>query len=237
MQVDINIEQSHQFELERVLLVYRSNRVVYVSQHGVDYDRENRPRLRAGTPLKASFLRTLARDLQGTLLPEILPETVLARTEQLLCWWTPAQRRPMFFGGTQKDLADISGHIFPQPPLLWLVREQQLYLRALTENVRPSAGTRLYFAPFWNMSESGILCQGSMRSPRVSTIASMKRWETSFYESEFTHGNVGRVTRHEGGFEGLWRSLSGKEEFPVDSLIALEETLEGYLKRIAGNHG
>jgi hypothetical protein len=37
------------------------------------------------------------------------------------------------------------------------------------------------------------------------------------------------LTRHPGGFEGLWKELAGKEEFPLDSLIELPETVEDFL--------
>ena len=43
-------------------------------------------------------------------------------------------------------------------------------------------------------------------------------WERGFYESAFTHANVGRLTRHEGGFEGLWSNLADKRRpFPVET--------------------
>jgi PRTRC genetic system protein B len=84
-------------------------------------------------------------------------------------------------------------------------------------------------APYWNVYDTGSVCLGSMRAPDASTVASIPQWEQSFYESEFTHGNVGRLTRHSGGFEGLWKGLSCKEEFPIDSLIALPETVGEFL--------
>jgi len=40
---------------------------------------------------------------------------------------------------------------------------------------------------------------------------------------------VGRLTRHAGGFEGLWKELAGNEEFPIDSLIELPETVGEFL--------
>jgi hypothetical protein len=77
-----------------------------------------------------------------------------------------------------------------------------------------------------------------MRAPDASTVASIPQWERSFYESEFTHGNVGRLTRHAGGFEGLWKDLAGKEEFHTESLIELPETVEEFLsgKRRGHDH-
>jgi PRTRC genetic system protein B len=144
----------------------------------------------------------------------------------------------MFFGTTQGDLGEINGAIFPQPALVWLAMDHSLSIRALKENRRPAADTKLCVAPYWNVYDTGSVCLGSMRAPDASTVASIHKWEQSFYESEFTHGNVGRLTRHPGGFEGLWKELAGNEEFPAVSLIELPETVEEFLsgKRRGHDH-
>ena len=39
-----------------------------------------------------------------------------------------------------------------------------------------------------------------------------QEWETSFFESAFTHQNAQhRLTTHSAGFVGLWRELAGKK--------------------------
>jgi hypothetical protein len=76
-----------------------------------------------------------------------------------------------------------------------------------------------------------------MRAPGVSAVSSIQQWERSFYESEFTHGNVGRITRHAKGFEGLWRDLAGKDEFPIDLLIELSETVAEFIQPRKDRYG
>ncbi len=62
-------------------------------------------------------------------------------------------------------------------------------------------------------------------------MASIPAWEQGFYESEFTHSNVGRLVRHPKGFEALWQGLAGKRKpFPVESLILLLETLAQFVR-------
>jgi hypothetical protein len=59
----------------------------------------------------------------------------------------------------------------------------------------------------------------------------MPAWERGFYESAFTHANVGRLTRHEGGFEELWTGLAGKRQrFPLQTLIVLPQTLRQFVR-------
>jgi PRTRC genetic system protein B len=140
-----------------------------------------------------------------------------------------ASKTPDVFWNDADDMAGINGAIFPQPALVWLAMDHSLSIRAFKENRRPAADTKLCVASYWNVFDTGSVCLGSMRAPDASTVASLPRWEQSFYESEFTHGNVGRLTRHPGGFEGLWKEIAGKEEFPIDSLIELPETVGEFL--------
>ena len=71
----------------------------------------------------------------------------------------------------------------------------------------------------------------------AASVAAIPAWERGFYESAFTHANVGRLTRHEGGFEGLWESLKGKRRrFPAESLIQLPQTLDQFVRGEQGNH-
>jgi hypothetical protein len=70
-----------------------------------------------------------------------------------------------------------------------------------------------------------------MRRPDNATVAAIPDWERGFYESAFTHANIGRLTRHAGGFEGLWNELAGKRKpFPVGTLIRLPQTLTQFVR-------
>jgi len=70
-----------------------------------------------------------------------------------------------------------------------------------------------------------------MRRPDSTSVAAVPEWERGFYESAFTHANVGRLTRHEGGFEGLWSGLANKRKaFPCETLISLPQTLAQFVR-------
>jgi hypothetical protein len=70
-----------------------------------------------------------------------------------------------------------------------------------------------------------------MRLPGSASVASTAEWERGFYESAFSHANVGRLTRHPGGFEGLWLELANKRKrFPVETLIRLPQTLAQFVR-------
>jgi PRTRC genetic system protein B len=177
------------------------------------------------------------RSLGGSVQAEVLPANILAKADRMIAWWTPARRRQMFYENAEGKMADLNDGIFPQPPLVWKVVNGELSIRALSVNKRPQATTTLAAAPFWNLSDDGRVCTGTMRRPESATVAAIPAWERGFYESAFTHANVGRLTRHEGGFEGLWEALKGKRRcFPTESLIQLPQTLDQFVRGERANH-
>jgi len=71
-----------------------------------------------------------------------------------------------------------------------------------------------------------------MRVSESSDIASISGWQDAYFQSEFTHaGGAVRLTSHPGGFIGLWRSLAGRNRFPVRYLTDAGETLQEFVTR------
>jgi PRTRC genetic system protein B len=231
MDVGIAIGENHRFELSEALLIYCQNRnAAFITRHQVLRDNSGTPSLGPARSLTVSFVEDLTRSLGGRTAAEILPDNILAKTDRMIAWWTPRQHRQMFYQNAEKKSEELNGRIFPQPALVWRAQDGELKIRALKQNQRPSAETKLAVAPFWNLSDDGTLCTGSMRRPTGSSAATVALWERGFYESAFTHANVGRLTRHPGGFNALWSGLAGKRKaFPADSLIELPETLQQFI--------
>ena len=177
-------------------------------------------------------MRSLAQGLGAQVKPEIFPDCVLARTPDLLVWWSPPQRRVMFFGGTDQEALKISGLVFPHPALVFKVLDKNLFVRAMATSSRPCPETHLKTAPYWNTDSRGLVCAGSMRVPESSDIASIPAWQDAYFQSQFTHAaGAVRLTSHPGGFIGLWRSLAGRNRFPVQYLTDAGETLQEFVAR------
>ena len=231
MEIHLSIGQNHHFELREVLLVYRDRQSSFITRHDVTAHKDAPPTLGPAQPLTVAFIESMVRSLSGSLEADVLPANILAKADRVIVWWTPAQRRQMFYENSEGESAGLNGHFFPQPPLVWRVSNGDLTIRALTENKRPDGSTKLAVAPFWNLSDDGRVCTGTMRRPDSAKLAAIPAWEHGFSESAFTHANVGRLTRHEGGFDGLWSSLTGKrQKFPVETLIALPQTLAEFVR-------
>lgn len=234
MRFSIDVGGELELKLHQAILLYRNEQAsrYMATVHGIaQREKGGAPVLSAGQLLTTAVLRELARNL-GTACPvEFLPEQVVARTPELLAWWTPATIRPMFFR-TGSELADVSGQRFPHPALLFVVRNGLLYVRALRSSQRPTAETKLYAAPYWNIGNDGTVCAGTMRAPKSASVGTIAAWEQAFFQSEFTHpGGAGRLTKRKGGTAALWKSMAGKSNFPLATLIETE-SLAAYVRAL-----
>jgi PRTRC genetic system protein B len=124
MRFSIDVGSELELKLYQAVLLYKNehgNRYM-ASVHGVvQQDGDGSPVLSAGQLLSTASLRELARQL-GTGCPvEFLLDQVVARTPEVLAWWTPAAVRPMFFR-PGSELEGVSGKRFPHPALLFVVR-------------------------------------------------------------------------------------------------------------------
>jgi PRTRC genetic system protein B len=187
MDAHLRIGGNRKFVLKCAVMIYTDNSTAFATVHEVRVDSEGSPYLAEGRSLTTAFLRRLSQGL-GTATPaEVLPECVLARTPDMIVWWTRAQSRVMFFGGQEKGASDFNGHLYPHPPLVFRVRGRDLFVRALAGDERPTAETRLKTAPYWNTDSRGSVCAGTMRIPDQLTANSISEWEGAYFGSEFTH--------------------------------------------------
>jgi PRTRC genetic system protein B len=234
MRFSIDVGSELELKLYQAVLLYRNdhgNRFMATVHGVVQKETDGTPLLGSGQLLSRAALRELTKQLGTSCPAEFLPENVVARTPELIAWWTPPAVRPMFFRDGS-ELADISGKLFPHPALLFVVRNGILFVRALPDSHRPDPDTRLAAAPYWNIDSNGAVCAGTMRSPKSLTVASIPAWQQAFFQSEFTHpGGAGRLTKRKGGTAALWKSLIGKKVFLRSALIEMEP-LNEYLRTL-----
>ncbi len=229
MKAYINIGANHEFRLTEAVLVYRGGGDgAFASLHQVKQDEKGIPYLPPGEALTTAFLRTLAQGLGAQVKPEIFPDNVLARTPDTLVWWSRPRRRVMFFGAVNEEARKLNGLVFPHPTLIFKVAGRALFVRAVAMNSRPSPGTPMKTAPYWNTDIR--VCPGSMRVPDSSDVASIPLWQDAFFQSAFTHSaGAVRLTSHPGGFISLWTSLAGRKRFPARHLVDAGETLQEFV--------
>jgi PRTRC genetic system protein B len=238
MKTYVNVGSSRNFQLSRALLVYGESsyngfpyRHPFVTLHEVIHD-QGEARLGAAQLVTPGLLASLVADLGQSVPVEILPDCVLARTANMVVWWSPAKTRAMFFSdrGGDTTLHGFSGKQYPHPPLLFKASGRSLWIRALAQNTRPVADTKLCMAPYWNCYDNAVVCTGSMKTPQQKSIAAIREWEESFFQSAFSHAaGVQKHTCYPGGVLALWRSLQGKKVFPTKYLFPLKQTVEEFV--------
>jgi len=233
MNVHLRIGDNRTFSLKQAVLVYQDGARAFATLHEVKHRADEAPYLCAGQSVTAGFLETLAKGLGASMEAEVLPECVLARTPELIAWWSRAQLRLMFFGDGAPEANKLNGKMYPHPALVFMIQGRELFVRALTEDHRPKADTRLRNAPYWNTDVHGRVCLGSMRIPDETGVRSLIAWETGYFASEFTHpSGAVRLTNHPGGFLALWSGLAGRHrKFPVEFLADSKQTLQGFVER------
>jgi PRTRC genetic system protein B len=233
MNVHLRIGDTRTFSLKQAVLLYQEGSRCFATLHEVKYLPDKAPHLCAGQSVTIGFLETLAKGLGASVAAEVLPEHVLARTPELIAWWSRAQLRLMFFGDGNAEAKKLNGRMYPHPNLVFMIHGRELFVRALAENCRPAAATRLKNAPYWNTDSAGRVCLGSMRVPEEVSVDSLSGWENAYFASEFTHpSGAVRLTIHPRGFLGLWSSLAGQKRcFPAKFLTDSKQTLQEFVER------
>ena len=233
MNTYLRIGDNRTFSLKQAVLLYQDGSRAFATLHEVKRRPNEALYLCGGQSVTTGFLQTLAKGLGASMAAEVLPEHVLARTPDLIVWWSRARPRLMFFGEGIAQTKALNGKMYPHPALVFMIQGRELFVRALAENRRPSANTRLCIAPYWNTDAHGRVCLGSMRVPDETGVASLAGWENAYFASEFTHpSGAVRLTTHPGGFLGLWSSLAGrKRPFPVKVLGDSKQTLQEFVQR------
>ena len=232
MDVHVRIGDNRIFTLKQAVLLYQEGSRAFATLHEVKHNPGQAAYLCAGQSVTTCFLETLSKSLGANIAAEVLPEYVLARTPELIAWWTPAQARLIFFGAGNAETKKLNGKMYPHPALVFLIHDRELFVRALAEDCRPKADTPLKNAPYWNTDSVGRVCLGSMRVPEEVSVGSLSGWENAYFASEFTHPSGAlRLTTHPGGFLGLWSRLAGRKQFPAKFLADSKQTLQEFVAR------
>ncbi len=101
-------------------------------------------------------------------------------------WYNKPQKQKVYF----IESLGISNGTAYMPTLIFKATKTELSVYALKSNRRPSMNTKLYYAPFFNVYESGKICMGSV-DIKVSKAQSLEEfislWEDHFFNSYFAH--------------------------------------------------
>ena len=115
MNVHLRIGDNRTFSLKQAVLLYQEANRAFATLHEMKCRPNQAPYLCAGQSVTTGFLETLAKGLGASMAAEVLPEHVLARTPELIAWWSRAQLRLMFFGDGNNEAKKLNGKMYPSP--------------------------------------------------------------------------------------------------------------------------
>lgn len=200
-----------------------------------------------GSPMNAHPLteresKALAKALSVNLKKEksqeflkpkgILPTNILhinSGENATVLWFTKAGKRPLFFS----ENLEIPNGTTEVPAMIWRATKRSLSVFALSQNRRPIEKTPLFYAPFFNVYESGNVCMGTVNvniKNSVSLEEFTANWEHYFFNSYFSH----LMDKHNpinGNCVNLWKNLVNTDKtFPKETLKKTNRTLKSLLK-------
>jgi PRTRC genetic system protein B len=212
------------------IMVYSGDRNDYYLE---SHDINDKGQILEGKPLKQETLDGIVdtffderqnRVQMGGLIPEnVLRFSVLPGGKYVMSWFRPAEQRQLFFN---EKLHIPSGQAWV-PAMVYTVSGNDLFVFALRESVRPAETTKLYQAPFHNVSSSGKVCLGNakVKKPEKNTYSNiMKYWEDLFWLSEFTH-LAGGSNPTKSNLNIIWKRMVEENftAFPVKELVVYDK--------------
>lgn len=218
-----HIGSVQEFNVTNAILLYKnanthfgSNEIEAATVHDVSTV-HGRLTIQQGSPITVDALQALATGLGRKLENCLLDERILSVSLGRMLWWAPQARRRIWFNSADKEkkatMKKVNGKIVAHPALLFAAEGSNLRVFALAENKRPTLGTKLYRAPYWNLNQTGLMCQGNVTLPSIASPALMKDFESGFFNSSFSHSHWGHaLTSYPGGHDALWQWLATKPQ-------------------------
>jgi PRTRC genetic system protein B len=227
------------YKLKQAILIYKDDRLdCAASIHAVTDGQ--RPTLLPGQPATVAALDVLLGALGRRVGGGFIAPEILSIGLDSLVWWCPSARRRIWFKPNTmfddskdedtKRLIKINGQFIWYPPLLFTARTDVLSVFALAINERPQPDTRLWKAPFWNLSDGGM-CNGNLKLP-AAAAENITRFEQAFFDSAFTHNSQGgMLTRHPKGYCRFLENLARRKTKPetaywVNYLISTQQQVK-----------
>ena len=221
--IDVNIHGD--YDPKMVIVVYQMNRDFYLESHRI----LKNGTLGAGKPLTSGQIKQIADNftskkiknlkkkverLQGYLTPDMLYFNQ-NEAEFHLAWTKKKCEEHLYF---DKELNIKDG--YAEVPNLFFIWNSTLKVFAVKE--RPATlDTRLYEAPFSNISSTGSVCLGSARKDKnpATFITAMRSFEGAFFNSRFTNEHTDRKVASVSVFE-LWKdNIKNDKKFNNDNLV------------------
>jgi PRTRC genetic system protein B len=219
-------------KLSDVICIYSDRDTALCTMNPV-LDAGGMPTIGPGRPLSRVAISKLVQKLSGAKqIRTVIPERVVFVDSVRMAWWSPYQVRPIYFKTRCKTLNRVlGGALVLHPALLFVADPGRLSVFALAKNERPNAAAKLFRAPYYNVYDGGNMCAGNIQLPLTTSVDDINVWEDGFFNTEFTHTNIGRsgLTNHPRSHAGFWCRMARLAKLDLAYLGCFSHAASKYL--------
>lgn len=143
-----------------------------------------------------------------------------------LIFYTPAMHKTHLYQLNHSNVR--RGDVYPNPPLLWILRQRQMKLFALDSDERPTLQSQVYQAPYFNTQANGV-CVGDMPLNPKPHPSIWESYVEAFFGSAFTHPTGTKNYNYPGSYTEMWQQAKELGHFPSTFLLPyakLEDILQ-----------
>lgn len=188
----------------------------------------------AAIPLSKRYADKMSKALSkksNTMVGGIVPEGVLSiifkHENMSLTWYTGPQRRKLLFSKT----LNISNGYANLPGLVWSIHDKQLKVAVMLE--KPTMKSKVYKAPFHNISSAGVVCLGTgwkqLEAEFKTFTSTIKAAESAFFTTIFNEIQDQNIVH--GNLNSIYKSIVNTDKpFPVKAFVDTKTTLKDILK-------
>lgn len=226
------------YQLSAAVLIYTNSaaRHAFATKHEVQ-EYAGRPIIRPGSPFTEQDYKVLVQALAPAEQPRMQwhDPRELARGLGRMIWWSPPQKRSLFFKKSTYNPETFDGRgVVACPGLVFMATEREMFVYAFKGADAPTRKTKLYQAPFFNVWSRGKVCVGNADVPKEDRRDDPDAWERMFFGSHFTHPNFTQKDRLTVGVNPahFWKAQLEKpsDAFPEQVLFDLKLTLDDLMQ-------
>ncbi|PKY09729.1 hypothetical protein B1757_13455 [Acidithiobacillus marinus] len=220
MEINLEMGNSHkEWELSSAFLLYKHRDEAFITVNRVRQIGEDME-IGPGKPISLQKIRSMVNKESESVF---IDDKVLYSDQQKIIWWLPAQPARTIFFNTRDP--ELNGPVrCAHPALVFRLSlspsDNPLAVCAIKGNMRPTPETSLFYAPYFNIWKSTVVCHGNADIPGKSPErADLENWENTFFNSAFSHPNHDGVVKQ--GALAFWkkRQHAKSRKFPESALV------------------
>lgn len=226
-----------EYELTHALLFYRSHSETLATIHKV----QNR-QLLTGKSISMQDVEELFHSANQCRKMLYLPPEVIARSRNEVIWFEKSRIRPIYFNvpeSRRQFLNEISGKNVIWPNLVFRISRQNIFCWATKSRTKPNLETKLYNAPFTNISCRHCFCPPFQfqEIQNEDMVDFTRKAVDLFFRGHFSHlyDNILHSITYSRGRDRFWEKMvrdleRGKcKSFPNSYLVSSNMTLREIL--------